>query len=92
MFYLSTISEGANQLDDDLFVIEELVVNVNNTINRVRSCDMVNIVSTAQVQGYLHLGGINNYRKDYEDHMPLKLILLGKRTMNTMCPSVYFTK
>ena len=50
--YLSSISEGADQLDQNPLVIQELSVNVDNSIHGVRSSDMINKVTPAKIKGY----------------------------------------
>ena len=50
--YLSSISKGTDKLDQNSLVIQELSVNVDNSINGVRSSDMINKVTPAKIKSY----------------------------------------
>ena len=49
---LSPIPEGADELDSDLLVIEELVVDLQDPVHRVGAGDVVNEVSSSEIYRY----------------------------------------
>ena len=63
---LSPVPEGADELDGDLLVIEELVVDLQDPVHRVGAGDVVNKVSSPEIYRYFTIeGGLLENSKGY---------------------------